>query len=67
MTPERDLWARLKQSSVQFSGEARRILAVDAPETFAPARWLGLIAFVGVIVWLYRWMLQRSAAAQAAR
>jgi hypothetical protein len=37
------------------------------PETFGPARWLGLLGFVGVIVWLYRWMLQRSAAAQPAR
>jgi len=36
-TPDHDLWARLKQSSVQFSQEARRILAADEPETFAPA------------------------------
>lgn len=35
-TPERDLWAKLKQSSMQFSQEARRILAEDQPETFAP-------------------------------
>jgi hypothetical protein len=37
------------------------------PEDFAPARWLGLLAFVGTVVWLYRWMLQRAAAAQAVR
>jgi len=30
------------------------------PEDFAPAKWLGLLAFVGVIVWLYGWMLRRS-------
>ncbi len=29
---------------------------------FAPARWLGLLGFVGVIVWLYGWMLRRSRA-----
>ncbi len=35
------------------------------PESFAPARLLGLIGFVAVIVWLYGWMLRRSAAARA--
>jgi putative OPT family oligopeptide transporter len=44
-------------------------LSSDAPialvsEDFAPARWLGLLGFVGVIVWLYGWMLRRSAAAR---
>ena len=37
------------------------------PESFAPAPWLGLILFVGIVVWLYRWMLQRSAAMQTVR
>ena len=32
------------------------------PEDFAPAPWLGLLGFIGVIVWLYSWMLKRSAA-----
>ena len=32
------------------------------PDDFALGPWLGLLGFVGVIVWLYRWMLQRSAA-----
>ena len=32
------------------------------PETFAPAPWLGLLGFIGVIVWLYGWMLRRAAA-----
>jgi putative OPT family oligopeptide transporter len=41
--------------------------AKDAPiglvsEEFAPARWLGLFGFIGVIVWLYSWMLRRSRA-----
>jgi len=30
------------------------------PEDFAPAPWLGALGFVGVIVWLYGWMLRRS-------
>jgi putative OPT family oligopeptide transporter len=36
------------------------------PDTFGPAPWLGVIGFVGVIVWLYGWMLRRSAAAPRA-
>jgi putative OPT family oligopeptide transporter len=32
------------------------------PETFAPAPWLGVLGFVGAIVWLYGWMLRRSGA-----
>src|SRR2546426_726216 len=35
-----------------------------APESFAPAPWLGVIGFVGIIVWLYGWMLRRSRAVQ---
>ena len=47
------------------------IFATDAPiglvpEEFALAPWLGVLGFVGVIVWLYRWMLQRAAAAPPA-
>ncbi|MFL5637925.1 MAG: OPT family oligopeptide transporter [Gemmatimonadaceae bacterium] len=34
------------------------------PEDFALAPWLGVIGFVGAIVWLYGWMLRRSRAAQ---
>jgi putative OPT family oligopeptide transporter len=36
------------------------------PEDFALAPWLGLLGFVGVIIWLYGWMLRRSASASAA-
>jgi putative OPT family oligopeptide transporter len=32
------------------------------PEDFALAPWLGLLGFIGAIVWLYGWMLRRSAA-----
>jgi putative OPT family oligopeptide transporter len=33
------------------------------PADSALAPWLGVLGFVGVIVWLYGWMLRRSAAA----
>jgi putative OPT family oligopeptide transporter len=34
------------------------------PEDFAPAKWLGVLGFVGIVFWLYRWMLRRSAVAR---
>src|SRR5205823_3856768 len=34
------------------------------PENFALAPWLGVFGFVGAIVWLYGWMLRRSAVAR---
>jgi putative OPT family oligopeptide transporter len=44
-------------------------LSKDAPiglvaDDFVLGPWIGLLGFVAVIVWLYRWMLQRSAAAR---
>jgi len=36
------------------------------PEDFAPAPWLGVLGFVGTIVWLYGWMLRRSRAVTSA-
>ena len=45
---------------VAFSKDAPIALV---PEDFAPAPWLGVIGFVGAIVWLYGWMLRRSAQA----
>jgi len=36
------------------------------PADFAAAPWLGLAGFVAAIVWLYGWMLRRSAAARPA-
>jgi uncharacterized oligopeptide transporter (OPT) family protein len=44
-------------------------LTKDAPialvsENFAPAPWLGVLGFVGVVVWLYGWMLRRSRVAR---
>jgi putative OPT family oligopeptide transporter len=42
-------------------------LAKDAPiglvpEDFAPAPWLGVLLFIGAIVWVYGWMLRRARA-----
>jgi putative OPT family oligopeptide transporter len=37
------------------------------PEDFAPARWLGLLGFIAIVVWLYGWMLRRSAASAPPR
>ena len=34
------------------------------PDDFFLAPWLGILGFVGIIVWLYWWMLQRSKAAR---
>lgn len=34
-TPEKHLWRQLKRSSTEFSQEARRLLSVEDPETFA--------------------------------
>ncbi|MDQ6717030.1 MAG: oligopeptide transporter, OPT family [Gemmatimonadota bacterium] len=36
------------------------------PESFALAPWLGVVGFVGAIVWLYGWMLKRSREAASA-
>ena len=40
-------------------------LSKDAPiglvgDDFAPAPWLGVLAFIGMIVWLYSWMVRRA-------
>jgi putative OPT family oligopeptide transporter len=42
---------------VGFSKDAPIALV---PATFALAPWLGVIGFVGAVVWLYGWMLRRS-------
>jgi hypothetical protein len=31
------------------------------PEDFPPAKILGVLGFIGVIAWLYSWMLRRNA------
>jgi putative OPT family oligopeptide transporter len=49
---------------VGFSKDAPIALV---PENFALAPWLGVIGFVAAIVWLYGWMLRRSAVAEPER
>ena len=44
---------------VGFSKDAPIALV---PEDFKLAPWLGVLGFIGVIVWLYGWMLKRSRA-----
>src|SRR5215207_2288174 len=52
------LWGVLNAGLiVAFSKEAP--IGV-VPDDFAPAPWLGVLGFVGVIVWLYTWMARRS-------
>ncbi len=64
-TPEHDLWTRLKQSSAQFSQEARRILEVDAPETFAPTElFRDHEAFTSVVAKLIEAEYRKVSAAQ---
>jgi signal transduction histidine kinase len=64
-TPQYDLWARLKQSSMQFSQEARRILAEDEPETFAPAElFRDHEAFISVVARLVEAEYRKVNAAQ---
>jgi putative OPT family oligopeptide transporter len=45
---------------VGFTTESPIALVSDH---FAPAPLLGALAFIGTVAWLYRWMLQKSAAA----
>ena len=47
---------------VAFSTDAPIALV---PESFAPAKLLGFLGFVGLVVGLYRWMLRRAAEARA--
>ncbi len=54
------LWGVLNAALiVGFSNDAPLGLV---PEEFAPAPWLGALGFAGAVVWLYGWMLRRSAA-----
>ncbi len=46
---------------VGFAKEAPIALV---PADFAAAPWLGVVAFIGIIIWLYGWMGRRSAEMQ---
>lgn len=52
------LWGVLNAGLiVGFSKDAPIALV---PEEFRLAPWLGLLGFIGIIAWLYSWMLRRS-------
>ncbi|HWC96059.1 MAG TPA: sensor histidine kinase [Candidatus Sulfopaludibacter sp.] len=65
-TPERELWTRLRQTSADFSNEARRILSVENLETF---RSLDLFrdheAFIAVVARLIEAEYRKVTLAQA--
>jgi len=66
-TPERELWVRLKQASTDFSNEARRILAVENPQTFSSIDLFRYHeAFIGVIARLIEAEYRKVSASQAA-
>jgi two-component system sensor histidine kinase UhpB len=65
-TPEHDLWARLVQSSKDFSAEARRLLNVEEPETFASVDLFRLHeGFVSVVAKLMERSYRQANEAQA--
>jgi len=57
------LWGVLNAGLIVATSKESPIGVV--PESFPAAPWLGLLGFVGLIVWLYRWMLRKAAAAAA--
>jgi len=65
-TPEQQLWQRLRETSAQFSTEAKRILSQDTPESF---RSMDLFrdheAFIAVIARLIETQYRKVSAAQA--
>ena len=56
------LWGVLNAGLIVLTEKEAPIGLV--PADFAPAPWLGVLAFVAAIVWLYRWMARRAMAVQ---
>src|SRR5262249_17467034 len=52
------LWGVINAGLVYGAGTDAPIALV--PESFAPANILGVLAFIGLVVWLYRWMVKRT-------
>jgi len=52
------LWGVLNAGLIVATSKDAPIALV--PEDFALAPWLGVLLFVGAIVWLYGWMLRKS-------
>ena len=64
-TPQSNLYAQLRQTSAAFSGEARRLLAVEEPETFSSqALFRDHEAFTSVVAKLIEASYRRAVAAQ---
>ncbi|MGO9259573.1 MAG: ATP-binding protein [Bryobacteraceae bacterium] len=64
-TPERTLWTRLRQSSMDFSHEARRLLTADNVETFASVDlFRDHAAFVSVVARLIEVEYRKAETAQ---
>ncbi|HVN03600.1 MAG TPA: ATP-binding protein [Bryobacteraceae bacterium] len=64
-TPQRRLFAQLRQTSAAFSGEARRLLSVEEPETFSSqALFRDHEAFISVVDKLIEANYRRAVAAQ---
>jgi two-component system sensor histidine kinase UhpB len=65
-TPEKQLWQRLRETSTEFSTEARRILSQDTPQSF---RSMELFrdheAFIAVVGRLIETQYRKVSAAQA--
>jgi signal transduction histidine kinase len=65
-TPEQQLWQRLRETSTQFSTEARRILSQNTPQSF---RSMDLFrdheAFIAVVARLIETQYRKVSAAQA--
>ena len=54
------LWGVLNAGLIVWLSKEAPIGLV--PDDFAPAKWLGVLGFVAIVVWLYRWMARRSMA-----
>ncbi len=55
------IWGVIVAGLIVFLAKDAPIALV--PGDFALAPWLGILGFIGAIVWLYGWMLRRSAVA----
>jgi signal transduction histidine kinase len=64
-TPQRGLYGQLRQTSAAFSAEARRLLAVEEPETFSSQDlFRDHEAFISVVAKLIESSYRRAVAAQ---
>ena len=65
-TPEQQLWQRLRETSAEFSAEARRILSQDTPQSFMSMElFRDHEAFIAVVARLIETQYRKVSAAQA--